>query len=71
MIKFLDLKQINGQYAEELKEVASEVIDSGWYLLGERVQAFEANLSSHAVRHNSLHGASVARAMIGNTAAIN
>jgi dTDP-4-amino-4,6-dideoxygalactose transaminase len=45
MIKFLDIQKINAQYVEELKQVASEVIDSGWYLLGERVKRFEANLS--------------------------
>lgn len=38
MIKFLELKEINAQYAKDLKQVAAEVIDSGWYLLGERVK---------------------------------
>lgn len=41
MIKFLDLQKINAQYAAELKEAAAEVIDSGWFLLGERVKQFE------------------------------
>ena len=44
MIKFLDLQKINAQYAVELKQVAADVIDSGWYLLGERVKEFEKNL---------------------------
>lgn len=44
MIRFLDLQKINHQYADELKQVAGEVIDSGWYLLGERVKQFETNL---------------------------
>jgi dTDP-4-amino-4,6-dideoxygalactose transaminase len=44
MIKFLDLQKINTQYADELKQVAAEVIDSGWYLLGERVKQFERKL---------------------------
>ncbi len=44
MIKFLDLQKINEQYTSELKKVASEVIDSGWYLLGDRVKQFEKNL---------------------------
>lgn len=44
MIKFLDLQKINSLYASELKEVAAEVIDSGWYLLGKRVKQFESNL---------------------------
>lgn len=47
MIKFLDLQKINAQYAEELKQAAAEVIDSGWYLLGERVKQFEKNLSEY------------------------
>lgn len=45
MIKFLDLQKINKQYSEELKKVAGEVIDSGWYLLGDRVKMFEKHLS--------------------------
>lgn len=51
-IKFLDLKAINAQYHEELKQVASEVIDSGWYLLGERVRQFEQSLAQYiGVKH--------------------
>ena len=44
MIKFLDLQKINAQYASELKQVAAEVIDSGWYLQGEQGKQFEAGL---------------------------
>jgi dTDP-4-amino-4,6-dideoxygalactose transaminase len=47
MIKFLDLQKINQEYAAELKNVASEVIDSGWYLLGKRVKTFEKELSDY------------------------
>lgn len=47
MIKFLDLQKINQLYATELKKVAAEVIDSGWYLLGERVKTFEKDLSDY------------------------
>lgn len=47
MIKFLDLQQINAQYSDELKQVAAEVIDSGWSLLGDRVVQFESDLSSY------------------------
>jgi dTDP-4-amino-4,6-dideoxygalactose transaminase len=45
MIKFLDLQKINSQYAEELKQAALEVIDSGWYLLGEQTRLFEEGLA--------------------------
>lgn len=51
-IKFLDLKTINAQYQEELKQVAAEVIDSGWYLLGEKVKQFEQSLAQYVgVKH--------------------
>lgn len=51
-IKFLDLKTINAQYQEELKQVAAEVIDSGWYLLGEKVKQFEQSLTQYVgVKH--------------------
>ena len=46
-INFLNLKKINQQYSNELKKVAAEVIDSGWYLLGEKVEQFENDLSSY------------------------
>lgn len=47
MIKFLDLKSVNEKYASELKEAASRVIDSGWYLQGENQKKFESNLSMY------------------------
>ncbi len=43
MIKFLDLQKINAQYSQELKKAATRVIDSGWYLLGQELAAFEQN----------------------------
>jgi dTDP-4-amino-4,6-dideoxygalactose transaminase len=54
MIKFLDLQKINGQYATELKQAAAEVIDSGWFLMGEKLSHFEQELAqyvgaSHAI----------------------
>lgn len=52
MIKFLDLQKINAQYADELKIVTSKVIDSGWYLLGNEVKAFEEQLATYiGVKH--------------------
>ena len=52
MIKFLDLQKINAKYADELKQVAAEVIDSGWYLLGERVKQFKKSLADYiGVKH--------------------
>ena len=44
-MKFQDIQKINARYADELKRAAAEVIDSGWYLLGERIATFEKDLS--------------------------
>ena len=41
MIPFLDLKAVNTLHREELLEAIAEVIDSGWYILGEKVKLFE------------------------------
>nr|MBI1231950.1 aminotransferase [Cytophagales bacterium] len=45
MIKFLDLQNINRQYALALKTAAAEVIDSGWYLRGTYTKKFEEELA--------------------------
>jgi dTDP-4-amino-4,6-dideoxygalactose transaminase len=51
-IKFLDLRQFNKQYLDELMHAAAEVISSGWYLLGDRVKQFETNLAVYVgVKH--------------------
>ena len=47
MIPFLDLQKINAQYADELKQAAADVIDSGWFLQGERVKTFERQLADY------------------------
>jgi dTDP-4-amino-4,6-dideoxygalactose transaminase len=40
-VPFLDVRGINARHADELKAAASRVIDSGWYVLGKEVEAFE------------------------------
>lgn len=54
MIPFLDLKAINQQYESELKDACSRVIDSGWYIMGNELSAFEQEFaefcgSKHAI----------------------
>ena len=44
MVKFLDLQKITAQYADELKQAAADVIDSGWFLQGEKIRVFEQQL---------------------------
>ncbi len=46
MIKFLDLKKINDSFEPELSNAIKRVLDSGWYLLGEEVKAFEMEYAS-------------------------
>jgi hypothetical protein len=46
MIKFIDLQRINAQYTDELKQMAAEVIESGWYLLGQRVNPIQIKLAN-------------------------
>ncbi|MEZ9421297.1 DegT/DnrJ/EryC1/StrS family aminotransferase [Vibrio breoganii] len=47
MIPFLDLKEINQQYHLELKEACSRVIDSGWYIMGNELKAFEKEFAEY------------------------
>lgn len=46
-IDFLNLKKINQQYAKELKQAATRVIDSGWYVLGNELAGFESEFSAY------------------------
>lgn len=47
MIPFLDLKSINQQYQAELKEACARVIDSGWYIMGKELEAFEQEFAHY------------------------
>lgn len=46
-VPFLDLKKINAQYRRELADAMLEVLDSGWYLLGDRLASFEAAFAQY------------------------
>lgn len=47
MVKFLDLQKINAEYRSELLEASKRVIDSGWYIQGAEVKAFESEFASY------------------------
>jgi len=47
MIPFLDLKATNAQYRKELIAAATRVIDSGWYIQGQEVAAFEQEFAAY------------------------
>ena len=54
MIKFLDLQKINLQYQAEIEARLLETFRSGWYLLGNEVKNFEANLSTYIGSPNAI-----------------
>ena len=41
MLKYFDLQRYTAQHHEQLQEAVRRVVDSGWYLLGNEVNAFE------------------------------
>lgn len=47
MIKFLDLYKINNQYRDEIDSAIKRVLDSGWYILGKEVDAFEKEFAAY------------------------
>jgi dTDP-4-amino-4,6-dideoxygalactose transaminase len=51
-VPFLSLKDVNARHADELKAAAARVIDSGCYVLGQEVAAFEQEFADYCgVRH--------------------
>jgi dTDP-4-amino-4,6-dideoxygalactose transaminase len=47
IVPFLDLKAINAQRREELIDSCTRVIDSGWYIQGAEVKAFEQEFAAY------------------------
>lgn len=47
MIKFLDLQAINAQHREKIMSAIARVVDSGWYILGQEVEAFEREFAHY------------------------
>lgn len=45
MIKFLDLHKINERFRDEIDARIKQVLDSGWYLLGNQDKEFEKNFA--------------------------
>lgn len=45
MIKFLDLHKINERFRKDIDKRIKQVLDSGWYLLGEQDKTFEKNFA--------------------------
>lgn len=51
MIKFLDLKAVNAPYEPEFKEQFNAFFNSGHYILGDQVQAFENEYAKYCGSH--------------------
>ncbi|RYF47725.1 MAG: DegT/DnrJ/EryC1/StrS family aminotransferase, partial [Cytophagaceae bacterium] len=52
MIPFLDLKQTNKPYQAAIRRAIERVTDSGWYILGREVEAFEQQFAAYCqTRH--------------------
>ncbi|PWC19124.1 aminotransferase [Brenneria roseae subsp. roseae] len=47
MINFLDLKEINAAYKNELKDSFLKVLDSGWYITGKELSTFEKQFADY------------------------
>jgi dTDP-4-amino-4,6-dideoxygalactose transaminase len=47
MVKFLDIKAINESFEPELSLAIKRVLDSGWYLQGNEVNAFEKEYTAY------------------------
>ncbi|RME81793.1 MAG: aminotransferase class V-fold PLP-dependent enzyme, partial [Zetaproteobacteria bacterium] len=46
-VSFLDLRAINAAYREDLVRAFERVLDSGWYIRGEEVAAFEREFAEY------------------------
>lgn len=46
-VNFLDLKKINEKYRSEIDIAIRNVLDSGWYILGEKNKEFEYNFANY------------------------
>ena len=47
MIEYENLSKVNKPYAEQLRKAFSDVLESGWFILGERVEKFEKEFADY------------------------
>ncbi|WP_198334971.1 DegT/DnrJ/EryC1/StrS family aminotransferase [Psychrobacter namhaensis] len=64
MIPFLDLKNINAQYRDQLIEACTRVIDSGWYITGNELSSFEQNFAAYCGTKHAIGVANGLEALI-------
>ncbi len=64
MIPFLDLKNTNRLYLDEIETAVAEVLKSGWFILGEKVKKFENEFSNYCNVKNTIGTANGLDALI-------
>ncbi|MEY2631052.1 MAG: hypothetical protein RLZZ469_1950, partial [Bacteroidota bacterium] len=47
MIKFLDLHKVNLPYQAAFQQKMQQLLDKGWFVLGDEVQAFEQQFARY------------------------
>src|SRR3989339_902834 len=47
MIEYDNLNKVNKPFADELKRAFCNVLDSGWFILGENVEKFEKEFADY------------------------
>ncbi|MBI5022316.1 MAG: DegT/DnrJ/EryC1/StrS family aminotransferase [Ignavibacteriales bacterium] len=46
-VEYENLKVVNNQFRENIMDELAAILDSGWFILGERVKSFEGNFASY------------------------
>jgi dTDP-3-amino-3,4,6-trideoxy-alpha-D-glucose transaminase len=53
-VPFVDLGRHYRQYREEIDRAVARVLESGWYILGEELAAFEREFAAYCGVHNTV-----------------
>lgn len=55
-VPFFDIGRLNGTIKTELQEAANRVLNSGWYILGKELEAFEKAMAASLVQSAKVSG---------------
>ena len=53
-VSFLDLYKINQQYRAEIDTALNDVVNSGWYIMGQKVSKFEKEFATYCGTKNCI-----------------
>ena len=54
MVKFLDLFKVNETHRAEIDDAIRQVVNSGWYILGQQCERFEKNFAAYCGAHYAI-----------------